>query len=336
MISRSQADELAPKPYELVSFPRQKPTLRHPAGHDQYRSDCYHGTLSLTLNVKTAVHVSTGIVVLGTDVKSKVPLIKTMTQGAQQRLTIAGSSLKGVVRSIYEAITNSTLAVVTGKYNQDMPRERLPCRDKTRLCPASMVFGALDWQGLVQFSDAVCQRSEFATGFMMSPYSPQPKKHAEYFHNGQAAGRKFYYHAVKALDGGEQGIPVQQAGSEYTFTTQVRFMNLTEAELGTLLIALGQDEKAGFALKVGGGKPRGMGTMTVTVSSIESFQTVRDRYRAYMLPNATTLTDQPLKAFIQQRIAAAYRHKLVETVQLKELSEILKFPTDRPAPKEAY
>ncbi len=332
----ASSDELEPKPYELIPFPRQKPVSKKaPAGHHRYDPSRYHGAIALTLKVKTAVHVSTGIVALGTDVKSKVPLIKTMTQGRQQRLTIAGSSLKGAVRSIYEAITNSTLGVVTGKYKKQMPRDRLPCQTKTELCPASLVFGALDWQGLIQFRDAIAQQAESVTGFMPSLYRPRPDEYAGYLQNNLAAGRKFYYHAIKAVDGGQQGIPVQQAGTEYTFTTQLQFKNLAEAELGALLIALGQDEQYPFALKVGGGKPIGMGTMTVAITEIEAVQNLRDRYRQYQ-SEASRLTGTPLQAFIKARIAAAHRHKLVELPQLKQLSEILKFPTERQAPRGMY
>jgi CRISPR/Cas system CSM-associated protein Csm3 (group 7 of RAMP superfamily) len=332
----SNSGELEPKPYELVPFPKQKPTLKHPIGHDQYKRDRYHGSIELTLKVKTAVHVSTGIVALGTDVKSKVPLIKTMTQGTQQRLAIAGSSLKGAVRSIYETITNSTLAVATGKYRQQIPKHRLPCQKKTELCPASLIFGALDWQGLVQFSDAICQKAESVTGFMPSLYRPRPDEYKGYLKNGEAIGRKFYYHAVKAIDGGQQGVPVQQAGAEYVFTTQLQFKNLADAELGALLIALGQDQKYPFALKVGGGKPIGMGTMTVEISAISAVQDVRDRYRQYQLSDSTLLTGQPIQEFVQAQIAAAHRHKLIELVQLQQLSEILKFPTERKAPQGMY
>jgi hypothetical protein len=332
----SNTDELEPKPYELIPFPKQKPTLKHPVGHDQYKKDCYHGSIELTLKVKTAVHVSTGIVALGTDVKSKVPLIKTMTQGKQQKLAITGSSLKGAVRAIYETITNSTLAVVTGKYRSQIPRERLPSSKNTELCPASLVFGALDWQGLIQFSDAICQKAEATTGFMPSLYRPRPEEYRGYLQNDKAVGRKFYYHAIKAVDGGQQGIPVQQAGAEYVFTTQLQFKNLADSELGALLIALGQDQQHPFALKVGGGKPIGMGTMTVEISSIAAFQNVRDRYRQYTLSDSAALTGQPMREFIQARIAAAHRYKLIETAQLQQLSEILKFPTDRKAPQGMY
>lgn len=45
-----------------------------------------------------------------------------MVQGVDQKLSIQGSSLKGCIRSVYEAITNSTLAVITNRYRDKIPQ----------------------------------------------------------------------------------------------------------------------------------------------------------------------------------------------------------------------
>lgn len=332
---RIQEDSGPEKPYALVPFPQKKPQLKHPIGHNRYCNDRLHGKLVLKLTVKTAVHISTGIVAMGSDVGHRIPLIKTMAQGRQQQLTIPGSSLKGVVRSAFEAITNSTLAIVSGRYKSSMPPERLPCRNKEKLCPASLVFGAMDWQGLIHFTDATCELKKSVTGFMPSLYRPRPDQRRAYFENGKAAGRKFYYNAVNAVSGGDRGIPVQQAGTEYVFKTELQFNNLTQAELGTLLIVLGQDSKHPMALKVGGGKPIGMGTMTVEIEFLEKPQSLKERYTRYTLPESNRLTGSALKSFVEEAIQAAHRG-LVEKPQLEALAEILKWPTDRTAPEGMY
>ncbi|NEP19533.1 MAG: CRISPR-associated protein [Leptolyngbya sp. SIO4C1] len=330
---RREAQDTAPeKPYALVPFPKQRPFLKAPVGHHRYTEAGYHGKLHLTLTVQTALHVSTGIVAMGSDVGSRVPLIKTMTRDLDQQLIIQGSSLKGCVRAIYEAITNSTLAVVTGRYRQKMPKDRLPCTQKDRLCPASQVFGALDWQGLVHFTDARCESAKPVTGFMPSLYRPRPEA---YFNGGTATGRKFYRHAMSAVDGGDRGIPVQQAGTEYQFKTELQFLNLTQAQLGTLLIALGQGEHK-MALKLGGGKPIGMGTIQVRVPRIEVSQDVRARYTSYAPPEAETLTGEAAATFIEQATRQAKQSRLVEEPQLRALAEILAWPTTRTAPEGMY
>lgn len=321
-----------PKPYEFVEFPPNAPTLTSPAGHHKYLKNRIHGILHLQLTVETALHISTGTVMMGRDLgQSKIPLIKTMQTG-NEKLTIPGSSLKGVVRSIYEAITNSTLAVVTNRYKDKMPRNRLPCRSKEKLCPASRVFGALDWQGLISFQDARCVKKGFAPGFMPSLYRPRPDQRRKYFN---PVSRKFYYHAIKAVAGGEKGIPTQQAAAQYTFETQLQFMNLTQAELGALLASLGQDKDYPFSLKVGAGKPIGMGTMTVKITQIQRTDSMRDRYSDYNT-EPPSLTGSELQTFIKQAIAAAHQQKLLELPQLKQLQKILAYPTNREAPAGMY
>ncbi|MEB3217893.1 MAG: RAMP superfamily CRISPR-associated protein [Nostocales cyanobacterium 94392] len=338
------------KPYQFVSFPRERPNLGKPAGHDKFDKNRLHGTLFLKLQVQTSLHISTGIVAPGSDVESRVALIKTMTQGVEKQLLIQGSSLKGCMRSVYEAITNSTLTVITSRYRHKIPQERLPCRKKTELCPASRVFGALNWQGLIEFNDAKCEKIGFSTGFMPSLHAPQPivkdKKNSENFinsnyfdTNNKVKGRKFYYHTIRAIEKGEnQGIAVQQAARAYTFTTQIQFKNLKPEELGTLLVILGQDSKYPIALKVGGGKPIGMGTMTVEITQARVLQNMNDwkqRYCKYTPKNDNLLAGETLKQFIQTQIKTAHS-RLIQSEQLQQLAQVLHYPTDREPPEGMY
>lgn len=362
-VTPPSSSPLEPKPYELVSFPSNRPVLTRPAGHDRYLHDHLHGTLFLTLQVQTAVHVSTGVVALGSDVGSnKIPLVKTMTQTDNNQLVIQGSSLKGCVRAIYEAITNSTLPVITEKkknrngqiryYGNKYPRDRKPLEIKLndvnthKLCPAGRIFGALNYQGLLQFNDAryIDKAATTNIGFMPSLYSPdlERKKYYEQqkLTSGEqqdfVAGRKFYYNMSKAIDKGEnRGIPVQQAAKAFTFETVIHFKNLKPEELGILLIALGQDPEAPIALKLGGGKPIGMGTMTVSISEIQQMQNIIDRYQQYELPDSL-LKGADLQKFMQKHIKAARNSKLLEQPQLSELAKILGHPSDRLSPKGMY
>ncbi|NJK51726.1 MAG: CRISPR-associated protein [Leptolyngbyaceae cyanobacterium SU_3_3] len=336
---RGANEPIAPKPYQFIAFPNQPPIKTPPAGHHKFLSDHLHGTLFLRLTVKTPLHVSTGIAVLGSDIGSRVPLIKTMVQGTEKHLIIQGSSLKGCVRAVYEAITNSTLAVITPRYRDKIPPERLSCRQNDQLCPASRVFGALDWQGLIEFSDAKCEQAGFATGFMPSLYRPRPEQRQAYFVRGTVAGRKFYYHAIRTIDRGQNtGIAVQQAAKEYVFTTKLQVKNLQPSELGTLLIVLGQDPDYPLALKIGGGKPIGMGTMTVQITAADVIQNATDfrqRYTAYHPPESEHLTDNALQQFMQQKIQTAHTG-LIQKPQLDALLEVLRYPTDREPPTGMY
>ncbi len=332
------------KPYKFVSFPQERPRLEHPAGHDKFDKNRLHGTLFLRLKVQTSLHVSTGVVVLGSDIATRVPLIKTMVQGLDKHLLIQGSSLKGCIRSVYEAISRSCICKTKADSNK-IPDGYRECRinikqNRVLVCDACRIFGAMDWQGLIDFNDARCKNTSFNTGFMPSLYRPRPEPGSAYFDTrGKVAGRKFYYHTIRAIDKGQnQGIAVQQAAKEYTFTTQLQFKNLKPEELGTLFVVLGQDSKYPIALKVGGGKPIGMGTMTVEVIQariLQNFEDLRSHYSTYTPNNDHLLTGEALQKYIATQIKTAH-FQLIQLPQLQQLAEVLRYPTDREPPEGMY
>ncbi|WP_448572259.1 RAMP superfamily CRISPR-associated protein [Trichothermofontia sp.] len=364
---------MSQKPYHLIPFPQDTsgkllPLAKgRPPGLACYKADHYTGKISLRLHVHTATTVLSGITVLGSDISSRLPkdsLVKTALSQAG-KLIIPGSSLKGAVRSIYEAITRSCICKVSksyklnGKtkvdinvpqgYKECSPRKDDISERQVTVCPACQVFGAINCQGLVSFSDAVCIQ-EATTKFVPSLYQPHLEK-PEYYSNVKeklVGGRKFYYHFSDSVHEGERGIKTQLAVSESRFEGNLRFTNLTEDQLGGLLIALGKDQNHQFALKVGTGKPIGMGSLTVDISEIEIWTrprpgsrgsgiipNLRDRYRAYTVANDTTLTGQPLQTFMDQAIQTAHR-ELIQAPQLQQLAEVLRFPTDRTAPQGMY
>ncbi|MCW5314978.1 CRISPR-associated protein [Nostoc sp. KVJ3] len=334
--------ERGPRPYDFVYFLNKPATSNSPPGHHKYLPNHLHGTLFLTLKVQTSLHISTGVVLMGSDInRENIPLIKTMVQGNDNELLIQGSSLKGCIRSVYEAITNSRVGVKPKNPNE-YPKERLPATDKNQLCPTSIVFGASGekwgWQGLITIQDAHCEVRGFEVGFMPNLWRPRPDENQAYYDERKTVGWKFYYNMKNSIDKGlDNGIPVQVAFRNDEFSTQVNFRNLKPEELGTLLIALGQDKNYPLVLKVGAGKPIGMGSMSVDITEAEILQNQADlhnRYTSLALPENQVLTDESLNVFIQNKIQQAHE-VLIEQTQLKKLSEILSPSTNR-IPHESY
>lgn len=324
---RPNLPQTGEKPYALV-VPQQQQHRAQPVGQERFKGDRLSGKMSLRLTVQTATFVASGVVALGSDVSNQtksIPLIKTALQ-RDQRLIIPGSSFKGVVRSVYEALTRSCLCKTKAAPNK-IPHGYRECRDKKDVCPACHVFGAMGWQGLVQFADAVSSEAFSNIGFMPSLYAPRPQRPA-YYRQDKVVGRKFYYHSARAADSGGHGTPIQQANQAFVFTTQLRFMNLSQAELGTLLIVLGQEQQNPIALKVGGGKPIGMGTMTVQVTEIECPENLQNRYAAYDVAEVGCLTGKAQQQFVRTAIEAAHR-SLIQAEQMRQLKEILQYPTTR-------
>ncbi|AFZ42908.1 hypothetical protein PCC7418_0687 [Halothece sp. PCC 7418] len=337
----------SPKPYQLVSLPSQSPNRKQPVGHKKLRDDRFHGRISLRLNVKTSSFIASGVVAMGSDLSSQtrnLPLVKLAVESNNQ-LVIPGSSLKGTIRATYEAMTRSCLCNHRGKRNNNkIPKYYQECEYKknekniSQLCPACQVFGAMGWQGLLWFQDAILTEiptQKVTTGSMPSLYSPSDKRSA-YYKDGKYAGRKFYYHAKEVVEEKEsRGIPVQNITQNSIFTTKIRFCNLKQEELGTLFTVLGYNKNYPFALKIGGGKPIGMGTLTTEIIEMDCPENVRDRCLSYT-PTSEPLTGDALENFITEAIQKAHQTKLIQQQQLQELQQVLTYPTDREAPSGMY
>jgi CRISPR/Cas system CSM-associated protein Csm3 (group 7 of RAMP superfamily) len=340
--SRDSNQQRGLRPYDFVYFSDKPPTANNPPGHQRYLPNYIHGTLFLTLKVKTMLHISTGVVLMGSDVnKEDIPLIKTMVQGNNKELLIQGSTLKGCIRSIYEAITNSRVGVKPKK-TDEYPQERLPTKNKNELCPASIVFGASGekwgWQGLVSIQDAYCEKTSFGVGFMPNLWRPRPDQNQAYYNQGKTVGWKFYYNMKTAIDKGEDnGIPVQVAFRNYEFTTQLNFRNLKPEEFGALLIALGQDKKNPIVLKIGAGKPVGMGSIVVEISEAEFVKQQTElltRYSYFNPPSEQFLDRERLQSIVEANIQEAHEN-LIDSAKLTELLRILN-PNTSFTPNESY
>jgi hypothetical protein len=121
------------KPYQLVSFPQKAPVRNKPIGQDSYKTKRLSGKISLRLTVKTASFIASGVVAMGNDLSNRyrnIPLIK-VSVGQGEKLILPGSSLKGVIRSIYEAITLSCLCK-TRANREKIPNGYSECKTKSR------------------------------------------------------------------------------------------------------------------------------------------------------------------------------------------------------------
>ena len=154
-----------PKPYDFVDIsPLERDDRRHPAGHDRYYPDTLSGRLTGQLTALSPVHVASGL--LEMTGRRDVPLVKAHVRSAG-RPVIPGSSFKGAIRSIVEAISRSCVRVTRVRRNQ-LPRDADGCRNPRRLCVACRMFGSLGFQGNVRFSAAVL-RAGFEPGVVSIP-----------------------------------------------------------------------------------------------------------------------------------------------------------------------
>ncbi len=334
-MSNQPSGEIAPKPFEFVPFPRQV-ARREIAGHERLDlANRYSGRLTLIFETLTPLFIGTGSYALGKDCgfpKEKVVRPFYRVNGAP---TIPGSSLKGVARSIAEAVSPScitTTRILPDQLPQGM--ELVQSRNNKCLvnyaCPACSLFGhsgqshdvRANYLGKVSFGDAQLIGSGRTQLFRLAPlFAPRP---------GKPRGRKFYYHSVPAED--TRQPPVEVVPDKQRFQCRIDLENLSQAELGLLCFALGIGGT--LTLKLGGGKPLGLGSLAVVKAELallaEDHFVQADSHE--MLYAGKELAD-----LLSQLIDAAIRDKILLREQALAVSDrILHYSTARRAPDGAY
>src|SRR5262245_608341 len=101
-----------PKPYEFVPLPDGRIPTEPPAGHHRYGSGRLTGTLAARIVARSPVHVASGL--LEPKNTGQYPMVKGhfRTNGTP---AIPGTSLKGCIRSIVEAISRSSVQITRAR-----------------------------------------------------------------------------------------------------------------------------------------------------------------------------------------------------------------------------
>ena len=322
------------KPYDFVPFPKRRPNREKGAGQDKLNPCLLSGTLELTLRTLTPVHVGSGysdfIKAGNQEYLAALQASKPVREAdaVRRRYLIPGSSIKGAVRSIVEAITRSCVRVTRVK-TQLIPDEYAPCDrrkeykrsdGKKELCLACRLFGAQDYQGHVSFEDAVAPRGSLVllgTPLLWTPARGGRGLPPRYLERDRAKGRKFYRHA-RPPSGADPRACIK-SGAELPL--RIHFLNLSEAELGVLFTALGLHPDHPFPIKLGGGKPVGLGSVQVKCQRINLLQGADALKATGRLGQARTLVGSDLEAFVARCANAA--SALIDDDALGELETIL-------------
>lgn len=234
------------RPYDFVSLTGKCQPESVRDGHA--RAENLSGNIEAVYEVLTYLHIGTGITEAST---GKLPPLYQPTFRVNGKPRIPGSSLKGAVRTVVEAITPS--CVLQTKARTTAGR-RTSCSDPSKLCPACRMFGAMGFLGRVSFSDGRPISGGTTMVSLPQMWRPRPEEAQRYYQaDGQPRGYKFYLHGQ--VDRGSVPVEVWHTGSK--FSVGVQFVDLTERELGLLCVAMGvsPDEAPGLTLKFGGHKP---------------------------------------------------------------------------------
>ena len=316
------------KPYEFVSFPDTPLKRGEASGHHHFAVKKFSGTLTLRLVVCRPVQVASGfqdVLSLHTG-EAVVALNASLRRRDGEKLILPGSSLKGAVRAIVEALSASCVRVVGWRARSALPHRLNPCSQVTQLCPACRLFGMSggrreNYAGQVYVEDAVMVEGKVVvvrTPLLWTPARGRRGLPECYLTGREVKGRKFYYHGKQAK-GPDARLA---AGTDAIFETRFHFENLTGSELGLLMVALGQHPEKPFLLKVGAAKPVGLGSVKVQVMGIDLRGNIRKAGRASA--SVERIEGESLANKIREWVIQAEREGLLQAGALDEIRAILR------------
>ena len=280
MGEQQQPDRYEHAPYVMVRHTTPKSeehvvsSPAHRTGHD--RATGRSGTLSGVYRTDGPVTSGAGF----TEVSSadyQTILRPTFRTGGE--VALAAASLKGVIRAIFEGMTKSCLlskVTVNGLEQCSVPSTAIHreanWQAKAKLCPACHVFGGQGFLGRVRIVDAFMENGDTEYSSLPMLWPPRPKlkdgtPNPRYFQNGDIRGRKFYRHGH--LDEGVVEVETVSAGRTFAFTAD--FVDMEDAHLGALLLAVGCQPPSPhrqLRLKVGGSKPSCCGSVTFELTQL--------------------------------------------------------------------
>ncbi|MGH8610640.1 MAG: RAMP superfamily CRISPR-associated protein, partial [Gammaproteobacteria bacterium] len=266
--------------------------------HERLPRDSHSGHLILKFRTVTPVFIPSRILADVNQVYQKTTFRRFKHRNGLP--IIPATSLKGVIRSVFEALTDSCMALYAGTYESKTypaPNHKHSlCGKKHGLCPACSVFGIIQGdelllQGKLRFSDAEGKKEHLKQGdwILKELSSPKPQRHVPFYAQDGAdpksgpRGRKFYFHhdpnnpqITKGQHNRNARVQERlQAGAILHAT--VDFQGLTEGELKALLYALeldlSREERDGqkiairtLAHKIGMAKPLGLGSVAITIT----------------------------------------------------------------------
>jgi CRISPR/Cas system CSM-associated protein Csm3 (group 7 of RAMP superfamily) len=237
-------------------------------------------------------------------------------KNGDNRAIIRGTSIKGMIRSVYEALHNGCMwkALISRStedrkkdYHYSLPADfdNARCNDIHKLCPACRIFGMLSEErtckGRLSFSDAQLLEGQALIGeqrILKVLDAPKPRHNPTYGKDGNRgdpiSGRKFYYHHAEDAQWHQPNNRHAKVGvTEFArrdtkFSFSVTFENLTEPEVQSLVAAL--ELRPGLAHKMGLGKAIGLGSCVITIKDADSIIFNKQRYRVTNNPLPRTIS----------------------------------------------
>lgn len=268
--------------YEFVPLPdRVRRAPRPDARHDKRVDGAITASLTLRLVTEQPLHVGAGFKTVRDGQIARAAVTSTGTP------CVPGSTLKGVLRGRFEAITrscalfrakdrpvkvrSSSFPDARARFTRDVTDRDVfqPCSDRNGSCAACALFGRMSLRGRIAVSDftpiepitlGVAEIAEMFSPNLhhVGTFTPQSERGETMLVVSDLHGRKFARGRGPETQARER-IEVIPSGS--ALRGELRLTNVTTGELGGLLAALGVRPVS--RLKVGAGKGHGFGLVRV-------------------------------------------------------------------------
>ena len=267
---------------------------------------------------------------------------------------IPGSSLKGMLRNVVEALGNGCLTLFDGEYERHQVRYRdkvahgfQHCTKNTDLCITCRSFGMLKereggvFLGKVNIGDAVAYSDKvYLYEPMYTAVLVDPKPHHEDFYldaeKSYISGRKFYFHhsqqarplsANRLIDMG--GRPANRYIEPLDYDTQFRFRlsftNLEADEFGALVLAVALEDQ--MRHKIGYGKPLGLGSIYLQPMSLTLID-YSSRYANWKSGQGKTTLEGEQMWEVLYRHIDEFSEKHLQTLAMDDLRRIWLWPPE--------
>jgi len=321
------------KPYQFVSFspePLVNQERKKGIGQDRLAEKSFTGWLELELVTLTPLQVASGIIDFHTKGQGQELALahQSVRKRTGQAPIIPGASFKGALRSLVEAVSPSCVSIVNDKVRALLPKSLFRCQDVQKLCPACRLFGMSGaekgYMGRISIADGVVPLEKLDmidTPLLWTPARGRGRGLPPlYLDKGKLKGRKFYEHRKTAF-GPEPRIVIKE---NTTIQTSLYFTNVNEAELGLIIAALGNHPDYSFPIKIGAGKPIGMGSVEVRVKAAVLLMDSANLRNAGRLGKALTrIEGDPLKRQLVAMVQKAEAQGLLLVEKLKEVARVL-------------
>lgn len=284
-------------PYDfVVAEGTREEVKKRPAGHDLFTGNS--GIIHCRMITEGPLFIANGEEKPTSEEHKKLEFFTSEGKPA-----IPGSSLKGMTRSVAEAVADSCMVLCSGSYRHSrikdkntefqIPRTLKSCTSIDHLCITCRMFGMMQqndpksklksqklslFKGKASFSDGKLLNNDFELmPWQIVPElsSPKPQHRPFYESDHRVRGRKFYYHQASLSNFKTKRNVSIQPIQNAIFGFEVNFQNLTDEEFELLLYSLVLEP--GMRHKIGMGKPLGLGSVRIGVEEVEILN-IAERY----------------------------------------------------------